>query len=146
MRETIWFTHVKGGWCIHEFMTADVQTDEKLKSKTRRINANNTISVKVSKTRSSYLTNQDIQLWRQHWQHWRSWGRWRTCTSPRSPSPKGMDPATANLLKIQMTMMQTPMATQLAQMEKQLVYKTRQQLLLTRELGQVPLWWLGTCV
>jgi hypothetical protein len=50
-----------------------------------------------------------------------------------------MDPATANLLKIQMTMMQTPMATQLAQMEKQLVYKTRQQLLLTRELGQVPL-------
>jgi hypothetical protein len=58
---------------------------------------------------------------------------------PKIAIPKGMDPATANLLKIQMTMMQTPMATQLAQMEKQLVYKTRQQLLLTRELGQVPL-------
>jgi hypothetical protein len=38
--------------------------------------------------------------------------------SPKIAIPDGIDPATANLLKMQMTMMQTLMATQLAQMEK----------------------------
>jgi hypothetical protein len=50
--------------------------------------------------------------------------------------PDGIDPATANLLKMQMTMMQTLMATQLAQMEKRLDYKTRERRLLARELAK----------
>ncbi len=50
--------------------------------------------------------------------------------------PDGIDPATANLLKMQMTMMQILMATQLSQMEKQLDYETREQRLLARELAK----------
>ena len=37
-----------------------------------------------------------------------------------------VDAATANLLKMQMTMMQTLMAKQMAQMEKRLDYETRE--------------------
>ena len=55
---------------------------------------------------------------------------------PEIAIPDGIDPATANLLKMQMTMMQTLMATQMAQMEKRLDYKTREQQLLDRELAK----------
>jgi hypothetical protein len=55
---------------------------------------------------------------------------------PEIAIPDGIDPATANLLKMQMTMMQTLMATQLAQMEKRLDYETRERRLLARELAK----------
>ena len=43
---------------------------------------------------------------------------------PELVIPDGVDAATANLLKMQMTMMQTLMANQMAQMEKRLDYET----------------------
>jgi hypothetical protein len=55
---------------------------------------------------------------------------------PEIAIPDGIDPAKANLLKMQMTMMQTLMATQLAQMEKRLDYETRERRLLARKLAK----------
>ncbi len=45
---------------------------------------------------------------------------------PELVIPDGVDAATANLLKMQMTMMQTLMNNQMAQMEKRLDYETRE--------------------
>ena len=55
---------------------------------------------------------------------------------PELVIPDGVDAATANLLKMQMTMMQTLMNNQMAQMEKRLDYKTRERHILARELAK----------
>jgi len=55
---------------------------------------------------------------------------------PELVIPDGVDAATANLLKMQMTMMQTLMANQMAQMEKRLDYETRERHILARELAK----------
>jgi len=48
----------------------------------------------------------------------------------------GVDTATANLLKMQMNMIQTLMNNQMAQMEKRLDYETRERHILARELAK----------
>jgi hypothetical protein len=121
-------------------MTADVQTDKKFESETRRINTNNSITVKVRKTRSSYLTKMsdnendvdDIDGAEGSDEHAAA----DILHIPEIAIPDGIDPATANLLKMQMTTMQTLMATQMAQMEKRLDYETRERRLLARELAK----------
>jgi hypothetical protein len=58
--------------------------------------------------------------------------------APQMPElviPDGVDAATANLLKMQMTMMQT-LTNQMAQMEKRFDYKTRERHILARELAK----------
>jgi hypothetical protein len=55
---------------------------------------------------------------------------------PELVIPDGVDAATANLLKMQMTMMQTLMAYQMIQMERRLDYETRERQLLARELAK----------
>ncbi len=51
---------------------------------------------------------------------------------PEPVIPDGNDTATANLLKMQMNMMQTLMNNQMAQMEKRLDYETRERHILAR--------------
>ena len=55
---------------------------------------------------------------------------------PELVIPDGVDAATANLLKMQMTMMQTLMNNRMAQMEKRLDYETRERHILARELAK----------
>jgi hypothetical protein len=55
---------------------------------------------------------------------------------PELVIPDGVVPATANFLKMQMTMMQTLMATQMAQMERRLNYETRERQILARDLAK----------
>jgi hypothetical protein len=55
---------------------------------------------------------------------------------PELVIPDGVDAATANLLKMQMNMIQTLMNNQMAQMEKRLDYKTRERHILARELAK----------
>jgi hypothetical protein len=50
--------------------------------------------------------------------------------------PDGVDAATANLLKMQMNIMQTLMNNQMAQLEKRLDYETRERHILARELAK----------